>query len=87
MTIHHGINESDEASNRSFKFDAIGVDIVLQSSILNLFRNSTAPLSAVISAMQDSILLYQEITPDLILKWHLKVLFLSMALPAQSEST
>ena len=40
-----------------------------------------------LSAMQDCFLLNQEITLDLILKQHPEVLFLSMALPVQSEST
>ena len=43
--------------------------------------------SDVLSAMQEYFLLNQEITPDPILKQHLEVLFLSMALPAQFEST
>ena len=43
--------------------------------------------SAVLSAMQDYFLLNQEITLDLILKQHPKMLFLSMALRAKSEST
>ena len=41
----------------------------------------------VLSTMQDCFLLNQEIAPDLILKQHPEVLFLSMELPAQSEST
>ena len=43
--------------------------------------------SFVLNATQDCFLLNQEITPDLILKHQPKVLFLSMALPAQYEST
>ena len=42
--------------------------------------------SIVLSAMHDS-LLNQEITPGLILKKHLEVLFLAMELSAQFEST
>ena len=43
--------------------------------------------SVVLRGTQDYFLLNQEITPDPILKKHREVLFLSMALPAQSEST
>ena len=42
---------------------------------------------AILSAMQELFLLNQEITPDPILKQHPEVLFLSMALPTQFEST
>src|SRR5713226_8338196 len=48
---------------------------------------ATYSASVVLSATQDCFLLNQEITPDPILKQHPEVLFLSMALPAQSEST
>ena len=42
---------------------------------------------AILSAMHDCFLLNQEITPDLILKQHPEVLFLSMELSTQFEST
>ena len=47
----------------------------------------TYSASAVLSATQDCFMLNQEITPDPILKQHPEVLFLSMELPSQSEST
>ena len=40
----------------------------------------------VLSAMQGCFLLNHEITPDLILKQHPEVIFLSMGLPSQYES-
>ena len=43
--------------------------------------------SAVLNAMYGYFPLNQDITPDLILKQHLKVLFLSMELSTQYEST
>ena len=46
-----------------------------------------APLSAILSVMQDYLLLNQEITHDLILKQHPEVLFLSRALPNPNPRT
>ena len=45
----------------------------------------TYSASAILSATQDCFMLNQEITPDPILKQHPEVLFLLMALPAQSS--
>ena len=50
-------------------------------SIWITYQSFTAPFSTVLGAMQDSFLLNKEITPDLILKQHPKVLFLPMVLP------
>ena len=49
--------------------------------------NCSSSSSDVLSAMKDCFLLNQEITPDPILKQHPEVLFLSMELHAQFEST
>ena len=72
---------SNERSNNS--------DNNFLSHTVSQLAEQAATYSAlvVISATQYYFLLNQEITPGPILKQHLEVLFLSMALPVQYKST